>query len=351
MLNKVRKPIRSMLRRNREKLLSARLPGGRSLYFELLSGGFHNEQRAVAAGMAAYDRREGTDAHQYLLRRNVHMIEKGLTMQPRRTTFAEDYIKATVDALARYMPAHGDEIETRWFVDVLDDYFEATSESTSSIISAARTKFLSTRRHEPRLAERASVSPTPLTEGVVDVDDLLLLARNRRSVRWFDGRPVDRGAVIRAVEIGLEAPTACNRQPYRFLIIDDPSKVQEVGVIPMGTKGYIHQVPGLIVVVGDMSAFFSDRDRHLIYIDGSLATMGLILGLEAQGIGSCCINWPDIREREVRMAKAIGLSEHERVVMLIAYGYPDPKGLTPFSSKRAATETYEFIPAENNEVV
>jgi nitroreductase len=110
----------------------------------------------------------------------------------------------------------------------------------------------------------------------------------------------------------------------------------------MGTSGYNHQIPGLIVIVGNLGAFFDQRDRHLIYIDGCLAAMGLIFALEAQGVNSCCINWPDLPDREAAMRNLLGLKKYERVVMLIAYGYADPSALVPFSAKRTLDDVRTF---------
>ncbi len=176
----------------------------------------------------------------------------------------------------------------------------------------------------------------------VKIDDLEALATGRRSVRWFTSESVSRDLVDRAIQIGAESPTACNRQPYRFEIFDDPISTAKVAAIPMGTDGYEHQIPGLIVIVGNLAAFFDQRDRHLIYIDGCLAAMGVVYGLEAQGVNSCCINWPDLPDREAEMRTLLGLKRYERVVMLIAYGYADPDALVPFSAKRLVDEIRRY---------
>jgi nitroreductase len=314
------------------------------LYLRFASDELARETTAVSAGIAKYNRRGGSTSDLYLLRRNVHMIEKGLTMQPRRDSFAADYIEATIAAYLRLaktdgMPLLGAD-EELWVSSVLGEYFSATQHAQSPAIARARSTYLeqvgdsSRREHGPHVvAQRGSILP---------VADLLDLATSRRSVRWFSDRDVERSLVDTAVRIGAEAPTACNRQPYRFEIFDDKESVAAVAAIPMGTRGYAHQVKGLIVVIGDLSAFFDPRDRHLIYVDSCLASMGLIYGLEAQGIASCCINWPDLPEKDRAMASLLGLKAHERVVMLIAYGYPSEDGLTPFSAKRDIEVVREY---------
>ncbi len=70
--------------------------------------------------------------------------------------------------------------------------------------------------------------------------------------------------------------------------------------------------------------------------DASLAAMQFMLALETLGLASCPINWPDIEPLERRMDRELGLPPHLRPVMLIALGYPDPKGGVPYSAKKGA---------------
>jgi nitroreductase len=319
-----------------------------------LTGQFTSEFAAVGAGVARHDRQEPAAGVRFGLRRNVHMLEKGLTMRPRRTTFAAGYITDTVRGFRTYLDAARtiDIDEVAWILDVLDEYFTATAESDHRAVLAARDLWhpLRLRALEkfPELdaAARPFSKPSPaelVPHHRIRIEDLQELAENRRSVRWFVDQEVERDKVVAALRVATEAPTACNRQPYRIVIADDPSDVARLVSLPMGTKGYLHQVPALAVLVGDLSAFASERDRHLIYIDSCLAAMGFILGLEAQGIASCCINWPDLPDRDARMRAELGLQPHERVVMLIAYGYPDPQGLAPHSARRAWDDVVQFL--------
>src|SRR5690606_19543880 len=120
--------------------------------------------------------------------------------------------------------------------------------------------------------------------------------------------------IDRALEVAVQAPSACNRQPYHFRIFDTPERVREIASIPMGTRGFSDNFPAVAVVVGEQRAYFDERDRHVIYIDASLASMGFILALESLGLASCCINWPDMEPQESRMKAALGLGPDERVI-------------------------------------
>lgn len=302
---------------------------------------YDREIAATDAGIAAYRRLCRDDGSQAMLRRNVHRLEKGLLMRPRRELFAVDYIEETVDALAQAIKRPDQSSsELCWAADVIRQYFEVTCKDSST--GAARQRFA---RLDRTLGTPSNEVPFARDESVrnqFSFDKLLILARHRRSVRWFLPTPVPRELVERAMLIAREAPSACNRQPFVFRAFDDPKRVREIADIPMGTVGYGYQIPMLIVVVGQMRNFFDPRDRHLIYIDGALAGMSFVLALEALGLSSCIINWPDLAEREETMRKAIDLEADERPVFLIAVGYPDPEGLVARSTKREIAQILQF---------
>jgi Lon protease-like protein len=156
--------------------------------------------------------------------------------------------------------------------------------------------------------------------------------------RWLERREMDVDW-----DAARQAPSACNRQPFRFLIANGKPLTREIASIPMGTRGFAEGFPAIVVLVGDLSAYFDERDRHVIYIDGSLAAMQFMLALETLGLASCPINWPDIEDREKRMDQVLGLAAHERPILLIAVGYADPTGGVPFSEKTPLSHLRRYL--------
>ena len=258
-------------------------------------------------------------------------------MRPRRSTFAADYISDAVEQYAACTEvfksgAPFDYEELKWSHDVLSQYFAVVS--GPHIIERTRKRFASipppsqpTSGYVPYLRNIDTPSP-------VDIVQLEALAYRRRSVRWFLPAPVEKEKIDRALRVAGLSPSACNRQPYFFRIYDKRELIQEILRLPGGVGGYASNVPNLAVIVGQLRNFAHERDRHLIYIDSSLAAMSFLFALEAQEIASCCINWPDIAERERQMSSILGLSPDERPIMLIALGYPDPAGMVPHSVKK-----------------
>lgn len=350
----LKKSALTVLRRAKRKAKSqataavkplSKLPGAPSFVYGLASDAFTREHNAVFAGRERYGKLASKGDQKYLLRRNTHMLEKGLIMRPRRPAFALDYIGDTVDCYNSL--ANGDTevdaAELQWAHDVLAQYFDVTSDHPT--IESARSRFeqgvmgADERSTSPGLSPYVRDLETP---SPVSYEDMLKLSQHRRSVRWFSDQKVERELIDKAMLVAGLSPSACNRQPFEFRVFDDPELVQEVAAIPMGTRGYVHNIPVFVVIVGDLSAFFSERDRHLIYTDGCLAAMSFLYALETLGLSTCCVNWPDISEFEEAMAAKLSLRTDQRPVMCIAVGYPDPDGMVPFSQKKSLQELRKY---------
>ena len=314
-----------------------------SAYYALFSRAFWREQQAFLAGRRRYSLDQANPAESaVLLRRNVHRLEKGLLMRPRRVPFARDYIEETVTCLERTGRSSDriliDPEERKWAEDVLSDYFAVMPQNP--FFDQLRRRFREVARPDQEAQPRYVPYHRNLSEPPsVTYDQLLKLAQRRRSVRWFLQDPVPRELIDRAVVVASQSPSACNRQPFQFRIIDDPTLREQVVRIPFGLDGYGDNVPVLVVVVGRQRSYFHERDRHLIYIDASLATMAFLFALESQGLSSCCINWPDLEDRERRIARVLRLESDERPIMLVAVGYPDPDGLVAYSQKRSLDQS------------
>lgn len=315
-----------------------------SLYYMLISRAFWREQYGVIYGkLKYYENLKQAKDSDFLLRRNIHRLEKGLIMQPRRDVFATSYIEETVNIYATALKVRSatsaNSGELQWAHDVLKLYFSVVASHPK--IDDARAKFSAFESicgekqyipYKRELNKSASLS----------YEQFLELSYQRRSVRWYLQKPVPRELIDKAITAATLSPSACNRQPFEFYIFDEPEMVQKVASIPMGTAGFNHNFPAIIVVLGKLRAYVSERDRHVIYIDGALASMSLMYALETLGLSSCAINWPDLEPQESQMASLLNLEPDERVIMLISVGYPDPEGLVPYSQKKPLAQIRKY---------
>lgn len=302
-----------------------------SLYYAFAPS-YRREQRAVVAGLLKHIGDVKKEASFYLLRRNVHRIEKGLVMPNRRSTFAVKYIGETVDYYQKCLnrcDGGATPGELNWATEVLQHYFKTMPDHP--YVNRARDAFLAIapeKRAEAVPYRRGRIKPP------VRPEDLLHLARQRKSVRTFLQKPVPRKLVDRALEIAARAPSSCNRQPVHYRIYDEDPLLNQMANLPLGTAGFADNIPMICAVTGDLSAYFYERDRHSIYVDSCLSAMLFMLALETVGLASCPLNWAEIDSRDRKLEKLIGLAPQERAVMFIAIGYPDPEGKVAFSEKK-----------------
>lgn len=313
---------------------------GARAYYLLRSSVFVHEQRAVLSGRMRHENRQERHGDLHRMRRNVHRLEKGLTMRPARPVFAVDYIVETVAAYER-LRGQGTCVEDlRWASDVLSRYFDSVDVAADVAVRRAADSFCPLEGTRSTLRSPFVRGPRP--EGAASAEAVMALAGHRRSTRWFTTQPVTRAELDVPLRAAATAPSACNRQSFRFLVFDEPDRVREVLEVPMGTAGWGHQVPVAIMVVGQLRGYPAERDRHVVYIDGSLAVMSFILAAEAAGLGTCSVNWAALPDREKAIRDRVTLADDEVVVMLLAVGHPDPLAAVPFSAKRSLSDLVEY---------
>lgn len=307
-----------------------------SIYYTLFSKSFRREFYSVINGKGSYLKSlNNINKSSPLLRRNIHRLEKGLIMRPRRSIFAESFILETVSCFEKAMHTEGVELkELKWANDILSLYFSVVDKT--EIIKESEDKYRRINL-ENLVKDTELYIPYEKKDSIsssLKFEDIKKLFKARRSTRWYLDKKVNTNLVIEAANAAGFAPSACNRQPYRFVYITEKNKVGDVARCVKGTVGFLENIPSIMVVIGDLSCYEFERDRHLIYIDSSLATMQLVLALETLGLSSCILNFPDIEESEDKIKKLIPIEKYERVIMLISIGYPDPSGCIPYSQKK-----------------
>ena len=167
--------------------------------------------------------------------------------------------------------------------------------------------------------------------------DLLPAIENYRTVREFSDKEIDEKDLTKILEAGRAAPSAKNRQPWRFVVVTDSAVKQKLEEAAYGQE-HIGSAP-VVVALGTTNIDYKMPNGQLSYpIDLSFAASFMILQAASEGIGSCIVTTyiePEIRE-------ILTVPYSMRIVMLIAFGYPaheadeklrDRKGLSSIISR------------------
>jgi nitroreductase len=318
-------------------------------YFSLItSKEYFLEHQGFTRSALKYERSlRNKENNIYFIRRNVHRIEKGLTMRPLRKEFALRFILPTVQAYSSHLSCHeankGSELQ--WATSVLSSYFTNT-ESNDPRYNKAKLEFYG-------LIEEFNVEtvndnkelPLIYSNNITEEDrsSFVRVLKNRKSVRWFTKKQIELSKLDLALEEASLAPSSCNRQPYRYVIVNENEKAKRVASISAGTVGWSDNVNCIAVLVADQSAFSNVANRHSIYVDSTLSVMPFILSLESQGLSTCIINWADIPCKEKYMKELLHLKGNERVILSIAIGYAENDVLVPFSKRKYSNEIAEIV--------
>lgn len=173
--------------------------------------------------------------------------------------------------------------------------------------------------------------------------DIFKAIKDRRSVRHFQDKQIEREILDKIIEAANLAPSASNIQGWRFIIVDD--KKLKAQLVDLAASTVIMDAPLGILVLYD------NRSINLEYMDyiqsASAAIENMLLASHALGLGSCWIcRLPSKR----RMRKIFKLPSYYDPIAYIALGYPkDEERQVERKYKLADLISYNYFgPSKSN---
>jgi nitroreductase len=137
--------------------------------------------------------------------------------------------------------------------------------------------------------------------------DTFLAIASKRDQREYADREIPEEVVRRILEAGRIAGSASNKQPWRFLALEDPelrNRVAETVYVPGNITGC--ELAVAIVVQGNPG------------FDAGRAAQNMMLAAWNDGVTSCPNGMPDAG----KAGEVLGLGEDEHVLNVISFGYP-----------------------------
>lgn len=296
------------------------------LYYTLIEKIFKNESFQLINGVSSF-----TYQSDVYLRREIHRLEKALCMPFKKEKYSVDLANIIIKNIN-----FASENTRLWAVDVISKYI--IENRNKSWIDEVKFGDILLNDNPKKIPFNYKISNS------VSYESLRMQFNNRRTVRWYSKKNIDNKLFENLITDAICAPSACNRIPFKFYtVLNNNVKASSIAKVAAGTSGYFEQINNIIIIVGDLASYESEKDRHAIYIDSSLATMNLIHLLQTNNIGSCCINWSEdaLREREIR--KLVNLKPSEKIIMLMSFGYVLENSLVPYSQKKLHGEVIKYV--------
>jgi nitroreductase len=140
--------------------------------------------------------------------------------------------------------------------------------------------------------------------------DVFEAIKERRSIRSYQDKPVEREKMEKILEAGRLAPSAKNCEPWHFIAVTNAEKRK---TLSGGTWAkFLTQSPLVIVACGDKK---SSPDWYAI--DVALAVENMVLNAVSLGLGTCCVG--SFNEKDIKAT--LKVPENFEVLVMIAVGY------------------------------
>jgi nitroreductase len=156
------------------------------------------------------------------------------------------------------------------------------------------------------------------------------LIAQRRSIRKYLDKPVEKEKILDCLEAARLAPSADNVQPWRFLVIDEPELkeafTKEVFSGIYSVSKFAAKAPVLIVILARLDIIANRIGKQIqgvnfYLIDIGIAGEHIVLQAEELGLGTCWIGW--FNPRKAR--KILDIPKKYKIVALLSMGYYQKK--------------------------
>lgn len=174
----------------------------------------------------------------------------------------------------------------------------------------------------------------------MDSDHFLEILFQRQSVRGYSDQPVEPEKLARCLEAARMAPSACNAQPWKFVVVDDPQlKDRVAGYTTSGPmvsmNHFTRQAPLLVVIVRESPNLTSKvgtilKDKPYTLMDIGIVALQFCLQATAEGLGTCILGW--FNEKKVK--ELLHIPAGKRAELIITLGYPSSPTLRPKIRKK-----------------
>lgn len=159
------------------------------------------------------------------------------------------------------------------------------------------------------------------------MQSFLELAQLRQSDRSFDtDKVIEQVKLDKILEAGRLAPSACNSQPWKFIVVKNPDKRMKIADAcaskVLGMNHFSKQAPVQLVLVEEASNFTSRfggfvKQIHYPHLDLGIVASHICLAAEDEGIGSCMLGW--LNEKKIR--DILDIPSGKKIVLVILLGY------------------------------
>ena len=141
--------------------------------------------------------------------------------------------------------------------------------------------------------------------------------KKRQSIRGYQDKPVPEEKLTRVLEAARLAPSANNMQPWKFVVVTDNKRRQELGRAA-NRQTFVGQAPVVIAAVATNPESIMSSGIPRYAVDLAIAVDHMTLAAVDEGLGTCWIG----AFSQQRVKEILNIPDRYRVVALLPLGFP-----------------------------
>lgn len=163
----------------------------------------------------------------------------------------------------------------------------------------------------------SNVSDTEMPAEKSTIEDIM----TRTSVRAYSDKEVSEEQMDTLLKAAMAAPTAGNKQPWRFVVVSDRAILDSIAA-NFNSMTMAKEASKAVIMCGDVTATFDGEGQEYWVQDVSAASENLLLAAHAMGLGAVWCGIYPIKARVEQFSGMLGLPENVIPMACICIGYP-----------------------------
>ena len=142
---------------------------------------------------------------------------------------------------------------------------------------------------------------------------------HRVSIRKYKDQPVEKDKILQILKAGMQAPSACNQQPWEFYVVTDTEKIRQLSKC----TPYAGCAAGAPVILVPVCRTEGLPALQMAPVDMGICIENMWLETDALGLGGVCIGVSPIQEFMDAVRQVLDIPKGLEAFSLFALGYPD----------------------------
>lgn len=253
--------------------------------------------------------------------KEYHSIEKGLSYENLRFGFGKDVLNNLIKLMTAYKK-EGHPLDTHFYLTGLSNlkkYIRIHNKNDYNVDSLER------------IYNKLAVDTPDNNQGGVHFKtkediineskaDFYTFSNSRHSIRDYSSEPVKHEDIKKSIKLASNAPSACNRQPWKIRVVEDKDLKKKLQLNQNGNRGFGDYIDKFIIITSDVQYYDIMRERKQSEIDGGMFAMNLLYAFHYYNIASIPLSASLHMKQENNLRKIFNIKDSENFIMFIGIG-------------------------------